>query len=278
MYYASYKSSTLFAGVAKSSFITGPWVDMGYIFSEIGRAYWHKAEEADAAILFYGGRSYISFAGYGGYVQRVAIVEVDSKTMKALFPAVVLVEPLELWQQANNMKKVFNPILLSLPNEERLYYAQNPSASGVAAGWGYVEVGTPLLNRRRRDIVRIDPKFGFDIAAGIKATKYGSAQWSPDSLKTNTTTGGAYGPLAVENVSDFTLIIEFTANSLPGSSMYALLGRFSKRNASQNPVVSIWLTNSRFYFSIHNNGGISLELIALSLTFDRILLIFLSIK
>jgi hypothetical protein len=97
---------------------------------------------------------------------------------KALHEPVVLVNPLQSWQQRNSQFKLFNAVFLredAAP--DRIYYSQNVGTTGIASGWGYVEVGTPPAdNRRPDDFLRIDfqGSKSFDVATGIPSTLQGT--------------------------------------------------------------------------------------------------------
>ncbi|WP_284643851.1 family 43 glycosylhydrolase [Paenibacillus silviterrae] len=150
-FYASYKNiQTLKAGVATAESPTGPWVDLGPIFSEIGPELWHSMEEADAAIFFKESKAFVSFAGWDGHKQRVGLVELNPTTMKALEPALVLVEPTEPWQNRNSQAKIFNPVYIDETHElkqESIFYSHNSDPGtdkAISSGWGYLEARKPL--------------------------------------------------------------------------------------------------------------------------------------
>jgi hypothetical protein len=264
LYYAAYKEVTSAPheiGVMWATNPAGPWTDLGYVFADIGRANWHATEEADPQVIFFGGRAYVAFAGWDGSQQRVGMVEVNPTTMRAFAPAVVLVNPLETWQQRNSANKVFSPIFLSLdsqPGRERLYFSQNPGAAGVATGWGYVEVAPPPNDGRRpQDVMRIETATAQDVAAGIRATLHGSPTLGDNTLTLGAGPAGAYGVAAKQALDDFTLVVEFTPAAIPAGGDYALLCRISTQNSAVNPVAAIWIqgTGARIYAEVKNNAG-----------------------
>lgn len=148
LYYATYKSiDSLFAGLARAENPAGPWEDLGWIFDEQPRAGWHSYEEADPAIFFRKGHAYVLFAGWNtrspatdGGLQRIGVVELDMKRFRVKGPATILIEPKQAWQRRGNSTKVFNPVFMETPQGERIFYAHNPSARGICAGFGVADV------------------------------------------------------------------------------------------------------------------------------------------
>lgn len=147
-YFAAYKDVTrqsLMAGILVSDTPNGPWHDLGYVFSDIGRASWHTGEEADPALFEYGGKAYLTFAGWdgadGSANQVIAIVEVNSMTGKAVAPASVLTEAKLPWQETNGQHKLFNPVFMCDSGRKKIFYAQNVSVPGISAGWGSIDGG-----------------------------------------------------------------------------------------------------------------------------------------
>lgn len=145
-YFAAYKDlrdgAQLASGLLTATSLDGPWKDLGHIFTN-SRDAWHAGEEADPAFFDRNGKSYVTFAGWNGLDpakdQKIGIVEVDPRTGKAIGSATVLLEAKEPWHLRNGQHKLFNPVFLCDGGRSRLFFAQNVSASGVPAGWGYVE-------------------------------------------------------------------------------------------------------------------------------------------
>lgn len=145
-FFAAYKDlredAKLAAGLLVSDSIGGPWRDLGHIFTE-PRNEWHAGEEADPAFFDSNGKSYVTFAGWDGADptknQKIGIVEIDPKSGKAIGKATLLLEATEPWHIRNGQKKLFNPVFLCDGGRSRLFYAQNVSAPGTPAGWGYIE-------------------------------------------------------------------------------------------------------------------------------------------
>ncbi|SDJ98737.1 family 43 glycosylhydrolase [Paenibacillus naphthalenovorans] len=249
-YYATYKDiNTKMAGIARADTPYGPWTDLGPIFSELGQAPWHALEEADAAIFFHESRVYVSFAGWDGKKQRVALVELNSNTMKAASPAIALVEPIEPWQTRNSQAKIFNPVFLEqtiASEKDRIYYAHNSdpgSDTAVPSGWGYLEVGKPPQDGRNAfDAVRLDfSKNNKDIATGITPNLWGSSKINNDSLTTQESLGGIFGHLSLTKLTDFEMSIDF----LPASQKIKhsqLLGRISSQQPETGPFIRLWIT------------------------------------
>lgn len=261
MYYAAYKRTTTNKiGVLKSASLAGPWTDLGYVFADLGRAAWHLSEEADPHIIWLGTRAYILFAGWDGSQQRVGVVEVNATTMRAISPSVVLVNPLEPWQQRNSQLKVFSPIYLHTDKDgAAVYYSQNPSASGIVTGWARLVIGdSERGHRRRSDAMRYDAAIGrVDLGTNIPLITHGAAIAGPSGLSCPSAPSGAYGHLGVATLSDFTIEVEFTATSLPTGGNFARLIRASTLNAGANPIVSIWINGaSKLYVEVNKNDGV----------------------
>lgn len=148
MYYATYKSlNSMFSGIARAAHPDGPWNDLGWIFDSLPRPGWHAFEEADPAISFQRGRAYVLFAGWNspsflpdGGIQRLGMVELDMKNFRAKQHAVILLEPNQEWQRRAGSTKIFNPVLMETQYGLKIFYAHNPSASGVCAGFGVVDI------------------------------------------------------------------------------------------------------------------------------------------
>lgn len=147
-YFAAYKDVAgqgLMAGILVSDTPNGPWEDLGYVFSDIGRANWHAGEEADPALFEYEGKAYLTFAGWDGRDdtanQVIAIAEINPITGKAVRPASVLTEARLPWQETNSQHKLFNPVFMCDSGRKKIFYAQNVSASGIPAGWGSIDGG-----------------------------------------------------------------------------------------------------------------------------------------
>lgn len=132
---------TLKTGLLTANSPDGPWLDQGPLFDPADREGWHAVEEADPVVIFHAGRAYLAFAGWDGEMQRVGMALLDPKGFKVSGPAWVLVEPTRPWQQRGGRKKVFSPTWLVGPRGHgRLFFAHNPSAPGIAAGWAYLEL------------------------------------------------------------------------------------------------------------------------------------------
>ena len=146
VYYAVYKDvregAKLAAGLLTSQSLYGPWKDMGHIFFH-ARATWHAGEEADPALFEYNGKTYLTFAGWDGLDgsnnQKLGIVEVSPQSGKAVGEATILLGATKPWHVRNGQSKLFNPVFLCDGGRSRLFFAQNVSAPGVPAGWGYIE-------------------------------------------------------------------------------------------------------------------------------------------
>mgnify|MGYP005827765319 CR=1 FL=1 len=129
-----------YMGVLTAPSLSGPWTDLGLVYSTGQRAAWHEAEEADPVPVFFNGRLYILFAGYpeaGLLRQSVAIVEIDTGGNPLTTPR-ILVNPREDWQDGPDGFKVFSPRLLIAEGKTRLFYSHNPGTA-VSAGWAFLE-------------------------------------------------------------------------------------------------------------------------------------------
>jgi hypothetical protein len=143
-------------GIKYSASPSGPWTDLGYIFSVLGKETWYLYE-TDPAIFFVGTRAFVSFGGVdSGNVQKCGLVEISTTTWKVLAVGTVVVAPTETWMQRNGAYRVYNPVWLE--HDGLLYFVQNPYSGGyapsVATGWGYKEPAHPLLSVQ--DTVTVD--------------------------------------------------------------------------------------------------------------------------
>ncbi|SDE12382.1 hypothetical protein SAMN05216337_102065 [Bradyrhizobium brasilense] len=255
-YYATYKHNTeLKAGIMVSNSLSGPWLNLGYCFSDLTASPVRRTEEADPMMFEADGKTYLLFSAYDGDQQRPSITEIDPSTGKALHQAVVLVNPLLPWQQRNGSKKLFNPVFLredAAP--DRIYFAHNPSGAGVATGWGYLEVGAaPADNRRDGDLSRTNfQATNMDVATGIPPVVHGSAVVNTTGLVMSSSTGGAYGDLNQSDINDFTVLVEFTPTALPANGTFSMLTRVSTQNADAKPIIGLWIdgTSSKLYCEI----------------------------
>lgn len=270
-FWAGYKEPTgnKRAGIMTSPSITGPWTDRGFIFSTIGTAPWHSVEEADGMPMFTNGKLYYGFAAWDGIRQRVSMVEIDTTTYKAIGRPVAIVEPLLPWQQRNSSQKVFNPIVV--PNEpvanRRIYFAQNPSATGITTGWAYIEEGPAPSDGRTVDHLVLANYLNVqqDKATGIITNVWGVASYSGtppnaylDTTAAGTNDGGAYGWLNQTNIpGDFTIKIDFEINTVLGSGAFMRLFRVGQLVANANPIAAMWAQGQggsqfRLYYEVRN--------------------------
>jgi len=132
-WYCAYKNvSTLYVGMYSASSPDGPWTDLGYTFTTAGHPSYASAEEADPCPAFFAGSAYLSFAGWNGSTQVIAMVQLDrSNSMQALDQGTVIRSPGGGWEDS----KIFSPVFLD--DGPRLYYSAN--LGDTTAGWGYVQ-------------------------------------------------------------------------------------------------------------------------------------------
>jgi len=264
LYYCAYKDANVSPRkigllVAKTPY--GPWTNLGYCFDDVPPSVVRSGEEADPAIFEADDQCYITYAAYDGLLtQRPAIALLDPNTGKARHESVVLVNPLLPWQQANGQKKLFNPVFLREGSQpDRIYYSQNVSATGIPAGWGYIEAGLPPNDHRRNsDLLRVDfEDANLDVACGIPAEIHGTASISSSGLEVTTGIGGAYGLVNISDITDFSFLIDFTVAVLPAPGNYSLLFRASTWNNGTQPIVGLWITNThKLYSEIRKPGNV----------------------
>jgi hypothetical protein len=250
MGYLDGRDSTRPAGVLVAESPNGPWANLGKFFADIGRSPTHTGEEDDLCVWEADGRVYLTFSAFDGIDQTKGqlpnITELDPNTFRAKAQSVNLVNPTQAWQQRNNQFKLFNPVFLredAAP--DRIYYSHNVSTTGVASGWGYIEVGAPPVDNRR-DLQSANVDFraaNLDLATGLIPTLHGSTTLDPRGLVLTTATGGAYGIPNIPNLDDFAICIDFTANSLPAAGAFNILFRLSKRTEDAN-FIGLWITTS----------------------------------
>ena len=126
------KDSPLYVGMFSSSSPDGPWTDQGYTFTTAGHPAFASVEEADPCPAFFNGHAYLSFAGYDGMTQVIAMTELDrGNSMQALTSGTIIRSPSAGWEGS----KIFTPVFLD-DGSKRLYYAAN--AGDTTAGWGAV--------------------------------------------------------------------------------------------------------------------------------------------
>jgi hypothetical protein len=134
-------------GLKQASSPNGPWTDLGFIFSVLGKESWYTLE-SDPCVFFMGSRCFVSFAGWDGVsTQKCGLVEVNTSTWKAFAAGTVIQEPTETWMQ-RNATRIFNPVWLE--HDGLYYFSQNPYNGGyapsVATGWGYKQPAHPSLS------------------------------------------------------------------------------------------------------------------------------------
>ncbi|MGB3490780.1 MAG: hypothetical protein WBA62_22045 [Xanthobacteraceae bacterium] len=270
--YGGYKHATeKTCGIVIAQDTYGPWTDLGAVFEDAGRAPWHEGEEADAAVFEYAGKTYVTFAGWDtidvSKNQLPAIVEIDPRTCKAVRPAVVLVNPTAPWQHRNSQFKLFNPVFLDEPGSPpRIYYSQNVSTSGVAAGWGYLEASAPPIDaRRNQDLVRVNFASSsgatYDVATNIIPTIHGSATIDATGLLCGPATGGAFGRLNGAELDDFSIAVSFTVDDLPGEGEYFCIFKIRTNNDAATPIIGLWIGTiggeTHLHLQVTNNDNSS---------------------
>lgn len=254
-YYCAYKNmgANLPCGVAKSSSLSGPWTDLGLVFTNRGT--WHAQEEADGHCVFVGNRSYVMFAGWDGTTQRPGIVEVDPDTMKALGPAFCIVEPFEDWHKpVGGRQRLFNPVWFDDDGEAKVIYAVN--AGSGAAGWGSIK---PRFTRNPRRL----PStliFGFnngtlsDDATSIVMTPHGAYNNYPDRAVFTSATGGFYGNTAFTSLDDFTLIAHVVFSNVASGGFQRVCS--FEISTSVGHTLGLWLNSSgQVYIELQGASG-----------------------
>lgn len=253
-----------YIGLMKSSSVNGPWTDLGNVYSS--RAGTYSGEYADPALFEKSGRTYISYAAWDGNatnVQYPVIAEFSTTTGKVTSPPIAVANPFdETWSQRNSAIKLFNPVFLSEDaNPDRVYYSHNVGTTGVASGWGYTEIGTaPSDTRRVEDAANVDfVKANMDLASMIQPIRHGVTTFSPGTgLIVTASTGGAYGPLNIPGFTDFSMLAEFTVDTLPADGVYQTVLRMSKFTEVQ--IVGIWVTSTAgvktLYYQLGSATGV----------------------
>lgn len=243
------RDSTRPAMTFVSNSASGPWTNMGQVFKDIGRGAPIAGECDDEHIFEVDGKVYLAFGGWDGIDsmagQLPVICELDPHTLRAKTQPVTLVTAQQAWHFRNSSSKLFNPIFLRESGvPDRIYYSHNVSTTGVAAGWGYIDIdiGTaPSDNRRDMQLMNVDFRnSNFDLATGRIPTLHGSTTVNSSGLTLTSSTGGAYGCTFLPNVDDFALCVDFTINTLPGASTYQRVFRSAKRTEDTN-LISLWV-------------------------------------
>lgn len=140
LWWLTYKAvSPLTMGIYTADDPDGPWTDQGLIFDDIGAPSWAANEEADPCPAFIDGRAYVTYAGWDGVTQLVAMVEVHRDTYRASNAGAIIRTPTADWEGA----KIFSPVYLDDGVRKRIYYSVN--GDGAAVGWGYIEAVTGAL-------------------------------------------------------------------------------------------------------------------------------------
>lgn len=241
------RDSTRPAMTFVSDTASGPWTNMGQVFKDIGRGAPHAGEDDDEHIFEADGKVYLGIGAWDGinssWGQLPAICELDPHTLRAKNQPVTLVNAVQTWQQRNSQFKLFNPIFLRESGvPDRIYYSHNVSTTGVASGWGYIEIGTaPSDNRRDMQLMNVDFRdINFDRATGRIPALHGVTTVNANGLTLTSSTGGAYGGTLLPNVDDFALCVDFTIFTLPGASTYQRVFRSAKRTEDTN-LISLWV-------------------------------------
>lgn len=241
------RDSTRPAMTFVSDTASGPWTNMGQVFKDIGRGAPHAGEDDDEHIFEADGKVYLGIGAWDGinysWGQLPAICELDPHTLRAKNQPVTLVNAVQTWQQRNSQFKLFNPIFLRESGvPDRIYYSHNVSTTGVASGWGYIEIGTaPSDNRRDMQLMNVDFRdINFDRATGRIPALHGVTTVNANGLTLTSSTGGAYGGTLLPNVDDFALCVDFTIFTLPGASTYQRVFRSAKRTEDSN-IISLWV-------------------------------------
>ena len=197
-----------YMGVLTASSLSGPWTDLGFVYSTGQRAAWHEAEEADPVPVFFNGRLFILFAGYpaaGLLRQSVAIVEIDTGGNPLSTPR-ILVNPREEWQDGPQGFKVFSPRLLIAEGKTRLFYSHNPGTA-VSAGWAFLEYSPENGPTDARIIYQSKP-LQFAPVSGVLNYKNGR----PNSRSDYTVFDGAdqqvYALSPLGRWSEFTVVVK----------------------------------------------------------------------
>jgi len=258
IYYGCYKdltSAPYRVGIMMANDPSGPWTDLGKTFPPTVPL-WYAEEQADPSVFQIFGVRYILFAAFDGIFQRCALC-ILNEDMTVKHPPVVIRDPIASWEQNNGSPKVFNPVWLNspeLPNQDKIFYAQNPNAA-VPAGWGYLAKGpAPQDGREFLDLTRLDFVTGYDVATGISYNFYGTASIVGQALVTTTMPGGLYGFTNLLDVSEFTIFVDAQPSTLIAD--YQLLIRLSTLNPVVNPIVAIWIDpTGHAYCEIHDTAG-----------------------
>ncbi len=261
-YYAVYKdqnSQPRRVGTLVSRSSAGPWTNMGLAFGGDAQSLF-EGEAADPALFEADGEVYLVFSGWDGAAtvsqQRVLIASFDPQTARATSNPTVIVSPLAEWQRRGGMLKVFNGVFLREEGEpDRLFYAQNITARGTAAGWGYIEARAPTL-RRAGDLVHMNFTKGLrDPASGVDATLWGTALVAEDGLSVGPDLGGAFGPASFSTLDDFSLLVDFTPTELPANGGAAQIAYVAGR--SRTPLLGLWqFPDGRIYWEVRQQGGV----------------------
>jgi hypothetical protein len=92
---------------------------------------------------------------------------------------------------------------------------------------------------------------GVDVGTGRQITIHGSAITGPSGLVGSTTPWGAYGPLGMAKLKDFTLAVAFSLRCIPDSD--GLLFRASPDSAVSNGVALYVTSTGKLMARIHGS-------------------------
>ena len=250
---SSYKHLTVRKiGILTATSVSGPWTDKGYMLSNIDTPSWTASEEADASTFEYGGKLYCPFSSFDGVIQRVSIVEVNSTTFRAVNQPVSIQSPTEPWMRTGGSNKIFNPVFLT----DRIFFAHNTSST-TAAGWAELVMPEhPVVDGRTNShATLLDSGNSTDLATGIPIALHGTASVSASGVSVQSSVGGAYGFLNYTSITDFTMFVRFTPNSITGA--YQLIFRATGYNPEVNPVIGVWVDPlGKVHVEVHDSAAL----------------------
>ena len=264
-YYAGYKDQTVAdrrIGLLVSKAISGPWTNLGHIFNSKANPLF-KGEAADPALVEIDGRAYVTFSGWDGSSapdpqQRILMAEIDMETGRALTAPLVLASPTEDWEKRGGHRKIFNTVFLREAGKpDRIFFAHNATVPGFEAGWGYIEAGSTAAELESGDLARITfDAAARDQASGVVVAPWGSGTLNAGGLSVGPALGGAFGPVALGSVEDFSMLVDFTPTAHPASGSAAQLAYAASRNRAAYPLVGLWqFPDGRIYWEVIPPGA-----------------------
>jgi hypothetical protein len=247
------------ASIARATSLSGPWTDLGDVFSVVGRPSL-AVNTPDPECVVFDGRLYLVFATLNTPGEltrgRIAVCELNTSTGKAKSTSVVIADGLP----AHAPLGWANPAWTEHNGDGgALYLSTQYGGAGVSTGWAKLARGNePSDGRLALDLVRLNTTTGRDIAVNLNATTHGTGAFGSGFTAGAGGDGGAYGWLAANRIENFTLTVDFTPGSNLGSG-YRTIWQMSGGSFVSGAGGNLWLPNTNTpQFTLTPNGGASM--------------------